>query len=120
MMEIMPEAEGKVLAVKATETLTYKDYEEVFIPKLNQMIEEHGKMRVVMYLAEDFVGWEVEAAWDDAKFGLQHRNDFEKIAIVGGPKWVEWATRLSAYFIDGQVKLYEVGDLQTALSWIKE
>ncbi|MBS1258822.1 MAG: hypothetical protein MAG551_01885 [Candidatus Scalindua arabica] len=120
MIEIMSETEGKVLVVKATEKLTYGDYEEVFIPKLNQMIEEYGKIRVVMYLAEDFIGWEVEAAWDDAKFGLEHRNDFEKIAVVGGPKWVEWVTRLSAYFIAGHVKPYEIGDLQAAISWVKE
>ncbi len=54
MIEIMSETEGKMLAVKATEKLTYDDYEEVFIPKLNQLIEEYGKIRVVMNFAENF------------------------------------------------------------------
>jgi ribosomal 30S subunit maturation factor RimM len=120
MIEIMSETEGKMLAVKATEKLTYEDYEEVFIPKLNQLIEEYGKIRVVMYFDEGFSGWEPEAAWDDAKFGIQHKNDFEKTAVVGGPKWVEWATRISAYFIEGEVKIYEASDFQAAISWIKE
>ncbi len=120
MIEIMSETEGKVLAVKATEKLTFEDYEEVFIPKLNQLIEEYGKIRAVMYLDENFTGWETEAAWDDAKFGIQHKNDFEKIAVVGGPKWVEWATRIGAYFIDGEVKTYEASDIQAAISWVKE
>ena len=120
MIEIMSETEGKMLAVKATEKLTYDDYEEVFIPKLNQLIEEYGKIRVVMNFAENFTGWEPEAAWDDAKFGIQHRNDFEKIAVIGGPKWVEWAIRLSAYFIYGEVKTYEASDFQDAISWVKE
>jgi hypothetical protein len=35
MIEIMPETEGSVLVVKATEKLTAKDYEEVFIPKMD-------------------------------------------------------------------------------------
>ena len=120
MIKIMPETEGKMLAVEAKEKLTYEDYEEVFIPKLNQLIEKYGEIKVLMYLAEDFTGWEPEAAWDDAKFGLQHRNDFEKIAVVGGPKWVEWATRIGAYFTDGQVIIYEASDLQAAISWVKE
>ncbi len=120
MIEIMSETEEKILAVKATEKLTFEDYEEVFIPKLNQLIQEYGKIRVLMYFAENFAGWETEAAWDDAKYGIKHRNDFEKIAVVGGSKWVEWVTRISAYFIDGQVKTYEASDFQAAISWVKE
>ncbi|MGR3174077.1 MAG: SpoIIAA family protein [Candidatus Scalindua sp.] len=120
MIEIMSETEEKILAVKATEKLTFEDYEEVFIPKLNQLIQEYGKIRVLMYFAENFAGWETEAAWDDAKYGIKHRNDFEKIAVVGGSKWVEWVTRISAYFIDGKVKTYEASDFQAAISWVKE
>ena len=120
MIEIMSETEEKILAVKATEKLTFEDYDEVFKPKLNQVIQEYGKIRVLMYFAENFAGWETEAAWDDVKYGIKHRNDFEKIAVVGGSKWVEWVTRISAYFIDGQVKTYEASDFQAAISWVKE
>ncbi len=96
MIEIMSETEGNILVVKATEKLTAKDYEEVFIPKINQLIQEYRKVRVVVFLAENFSGWEIGAAWDDARFGIQHRNDFEKMAVVGGSKWVKWATKISS------------------------
>ncbi len=39
MIEIMSETEGNLLVVKATEKLTARDYEEVFIPKINQLIQ---------------------------------------------------------------------------------
>ncbi len=32
-------------------------------------------------------GWELRAAWDDFKLGLKHKNEFEKIAILGNKKW---------------------------------
>ncbi|MDD2659776.1 MAG: hypothetical protein PHY54_08870 [Methylococcales bacterium] len=48
----MQETEGDTLAVKATERLTSQDYENVFIPRLNRLIEKFGKIRVVFYLAE--------------------------------------------------------------------
>ena len=96
MIEIMSETAGSILAIKATEKLTTRDYKEVFIPRLEQLIRVFEKIRVVMYLADNFTGWEIGAAWDDAKFGLQHRNDFEKVALVGGPKWVEWVTKISS------------------------
>ena len=120
MIEIMPETEGNVLVVKATEKLTAGDYEEAFIPKINQLIEEYGKVRVVVLLAENFSGWEIGAAWDDAAFGIQHRNDFEKMAVVGGPKWVQWATKISFNFMDGQVAVYDIPELQSAVAWVKE
>ncbi len=120
MIEIMSETAGSILAIKATEKLTTRDYEEVFIPKLEQLIRVFGKIRVVMYLADNFTGWEIGAAWDDAKFGLQHRNDFEKIAVVGGPKWVEWSTKIGSHIIGGQANTYDASDIQAAILWVKE
>ncbi len=120
MIEIVSESKGNILVVKATEKLTARDYEEVFIPKINQLIEEYGKVRVVVLLAENFSGWEIGAAWDDAVFGIQHRNDFEKMAVVGGPKWVQWTTKISAHFMDGQVAVYDIPDFQSAIDWVKE
>ncbi len=120
MIEIISESEGKILVVKATEKLTAGDYEDVFIPKINQLREEYQKVRVVVFLAENFAGWELGAAWDDAKFGIQHRNDFEKLAVVGGSKWVKWATKISSHFMDGQVAIYDIPDFQSAVAWVKE
>ena len=120
MIEIMPESEGNVLAIKATEKLTVKDYEEVFIPALNDLIRKFDKCRVLMYLAEGFHGWELGAAWDDAEFGMKHSKDFDKIALAGGPKWVSWCTKLAAHFIKGQVEVYDADKLQEAIAWIKK
>ncbi len=119
MIEIMPETEGNVLVVKAKGKLTAKDYEETFIPKINQMIEVYRKVRVVVLLAENFDGWEIGAAWDDAVFGIQHRHDFDKMAVVGGPKWVQWATKISFNFMDGQVEIYDIPDFENAVAWAK-
>lgn len=43
MITIMRETEGRALVVKATEHLTSQDYENVFIPQLNQQIDQFGK-----------------------------------------------------------------------------
>ena len=120
MIEIMPETEDKTLVVKATEMLTHQDYEEVFIPQLKQRIEKFGSIRVLFYLAENFTGWELGAAWDDAVFGIKHRHDFEKIAVVGGQKWVKWATKIGSYLVDGQVATYESTEFQDAIAWLKQ
>ena len=120
MIAIMQETEGKILVVKATERLTSQDYETVFIPQLQQLIEKFGKIRVLLYLADNFTGWELGAAWDDAVFGIKHRHDFEKIAVVGDHKWVEWATKIGAYLVDGQVATYPSVEFQEAVAWVKQ
>ncbi len=119
MIEIMPQSAGNILVVKAMEMLTSKDYEEIFIPRLTQLIDQCGKIRVLLYLDENFTGWESGAAWDDAVFGLQHRHDFEKVAVVSDQQWVAWATKVGSYFMDGQVASYKLSEFQDAITWIK-
>ena len=120
MIEIMPESGGNVLAVKATEKLTSADYEDVFIPKLKEVIEEQETARLVFYLSETFEGWELGAAWDDAKFGAKHMHEFDRIAVVGGPKWVQWGTKLGAHFLQGKLKTFPLSEIEPALEWVKE
>ncbi|MGR8935859.1 MAG: STAS/SEC14 domain-containing protein [Gammaproteobacteria bacterium] len=119
MIEIMPESEDKTLVIKATEKLTHRDYEDVFIPQLKQRIDRFGKIKVLFYLGEEFTGWELGAVWDDAVFGIKHRHDFEKIAVVCDQQWVQWVTKIGAYFLDGQVATYTSTEFQDALTWIK-
>ena len=120
MIEILQETRGNILAIKATEKLTVDDYEKVFIPKLDEILGEHEKIRILMYLDENFHGWEMGAAWDDAKFGTKHWKDCEKIAVVGGPKWVEWSTRIFALLMKGDTKTFDAYKLQDAIKWIAE
>lgn len=119
MLNVLSESSGNLLVVRATEKLTAKDYEESFIPNLEKLISQYGKVKVVMFLDEGFVGWEMGAMWDDAKFGIKHRNDFEKVAVVGGPKCVEWGTKIVSHLMHGELKTFAVDKLEDALEWIK-
>lgn len=118
MIEIMKESSGPMLAVKATGKLSGEDYTERWIPALRKMIEEHGKGRCLLYMDENFEGWELKAMWEDASFGFAHRNDFEKLAVVGGPKWVEWGTKVAGTMMDGEIKTYHAEELAAALKWV--
>jgi hypothetical protein len=119
MIEIMPESNGSVLALKASGKLTDADYKEVLIPKIEEIIKRSGKTKVLLYLPQDFIGWDAHAMWDDARFGLRHRNDFEKLAVVGGAKWVEWATKIASHFMEGEVRSFSEAQLREALDWIR-
>jgi hypothetical protein len=46
-----------------------------------------GPGAVRLLLLENFTGWERGEQWGDTDFFFSHRNDFEKIAVVGNPRW---------------------------------
>jgi hypothetical protein len=119
MLEIMPESKGKLLWVRASGKLTDADYQEVLIPRLEALIKEHGRIRLLFLLEEDFQGWEPGALWDDARLGLHHLHDFEKIAVVGAPRWVDLTVKLFARFMDAEVKAVIREQLTEAWAWIQ-
>lgn len=119
MFQIMPESEGKVIGLRATGKLTDQDYREVLIPSLEALINQHGKVRLLCFMDEEFAGLEAGAMWDDARFFLHHKDDFEKMAIVGGPKWIELIMKLFAPLMKGDVKIFSGEQLSEAWKWIR-
>ena len=41
----------------------------------------------LLVLLEDFTGWDRNEQWGDTDFFFSHRDEFEKIAVVGQPRW---------------------------------
>jgi SpoIIAA-like len=119
MIEILSESEGNVLGIRAEGKVTDSDYRDVFIPPLAKIIEDHGKARVLYCMDASVTGFEMGAMWQDASFGIKHRNDFEKIAVVGGPGYVEWGTKIAAHLVGGEVKTFSDEQLQEAWTWVK-
>jgi hypothetical protein len=119
MIEVLPESQGNVIGVKISGKITSREYEEVIIPRVEAILQEHGPARFMWLLDESFQGAEAGAIWDDTKFGIKHRHDFEKLALVGGAKWMEWLTKLCAKMMSGETKTFTLKQLQEAWDWIK-
>jgi hypothetical protein len=119
MIEVMPESQGNVAGVKVSGKVTAQEYEDVVLARLDAIIKEHGKARFMWYLDESFQGAEAGAIWDDTKFGFKHRKDFEKLALVGGSKWMEWLTKLAAKIISGETRTFAPEQVQEAWDWLK-
>jgi hypothetical protein len=119
MFEVMPESRGNLLWLKASGKLTHADYAAVLIPRLESVIREHGRARVLFQMDPDFRGWELGALWDDVKFDLKHLKDFEKVAVVGANRWLAAATKLFAHLMRGEVKTFGPEQLAEAWVWIQ-
>ncbi|MYM57115.1 STAS/SEC14 domain-containing protein [Thalassovita mangrovi] len=118
MIEFMEGSEGATVGLRVTGKLHEQDYAEL-LPKLEALFAEHGKLRILFYADPDFQGWDMSAAWQDAALGFRHASDFERMAMVGAPDWVDWCVRLSAFLFKGEVRIFEADQLDEAWTWIR-
>jgi len=96
--------------------LTHEDY-QVFVPMIDRALKEVKGLEVDLLVdMRNFKGWEFMAAWDDFKFGVKHRNAFNKIAIIGNKKWEETSTGMMSHLMKGKVKFFQ--EREKALSWL--
>jgi hypothetical protein len=119
MIEVLPESQGNILVLKATGKLTDQDYKEVLIPRLEAILRAHGKARVLLDMGDEFPGMEAAAVWDDLRFGLAHRHDFEKVGVVGGSQWIRPMLKMAALMMSGAIESFSPSERGRALEWIK-
>jgi len=117
MLYELPESAGDLLVIQATDTLTTSDYTDIFIPKVEEKLAAHGKIRALVYLDHNFTGFEAGALWEDAKFGLAHRNDFIRLSMVGDQQWLEWLTNVANHLIEGETRHFTASQFLQALHW---
>jgi len=75
----------------------------------------------LLVLLENFTGWERTEAWGDTDFFFSHRNDFEKIAVVGNPRWeAQILAFTGAGLRQGPVKFFPETGESEARAWLAE
>ena len=117
MHEILSE-EGKLIRVRVSGKLTQEDYDKL-IPAWQRVIGSQGALRM-LFVMEDFHGWEIGAAWDDLHFELTHASSLERMAMVGDKAWEKWMAKLGAYFAPEMVKYFDASELAEAERWVRE
>jgi hypothetical protein len=107
---------SNILYVKAAGKLTRENYEE-FGPKVEALIHQHGKIRVLIEL-EDFHGWSAGALWEDIKFDVKHFRDIERLALVGEKKWEKGMATFCKPFTTAEVRYFDRVQVDDAREWI--
>jgi hypothetical protein len=117
-LELKEEVGGKVLVVHLAGKLAKSDYVQ-FGPEVNRLIEQHGKIRILMEM-KDFHGWTLGALWEDIKFDAKHFKDIERVAMVGDKKWEEWMAKFCRPFTSAEIHYFDQSQAEQAKAWIME
>ena len=118
MINEIPVSASHLYAFTASGKLSDADYRK-FLPRLEEILDREKPVSLLIRL-EDFKGWEARAAWDDLKFGMEHQQDFERIAIVGETALERWMTAIGAAFVDAELKYFNQKQQQEAWEWLMQ
>jgi hypothetical protein len=93
----------------------------VLVPELKRALDAGGGLRT-LYLIEDLEEIEAGALWADTKLGVdlgvRRRDAWIRSAVVTDIPWLTRATRLFAWMMPGEARVFPVADLEQAKAWV--
>ncbi|HET9162948.1 MAG TPA: STAS/SEC14 domain-containing protein [Solirubrobacterales bacterium] len=120
MIERIEGMPAGTIGLRASGKLSKEDYRAVLEPALDEAIES-GELRLVFRLT-DFDGLEANAWIEDVKTGLgalvRDHSAWRRFALVTDVEWVAKAFRLFTWMTPGEVKIFDLGGLEEAKTWV--
>lgn len=120
MLEQLDGLPTRVVGIEAKGEVTAHDYQTVLVPAVEEKLAQFKRVRLLYVLGDEFTGFTGAAAWEDAKVGMRHFTDFERIAVVSNTEWVRHMVRAFGFAIPGEVRVYAGDDLDQARAWVAE
>jgi hypothetical protein len=120
MIERIDDVPAGTIGLRASGKLSKANYVDVLEPALREGIDS-GELQMV-FLLTDFHGLEPGAWPEDLKTGLRawvrDHSAWKRFALVTDVEWVAKAMRAFAWLAPGEVKVYDLSELETAKAWV--
>jgi SpoIIAA-like len=116
VLEGFPEA---TVAVACEGHVTREDYERILIPRVNEALAGHDKLRLYYEIGPSFSGIDVGAVWEDTKVGLEHLSRWERMALVTDVGWIRLAVGAFRFAMPGKLRVFDLARADEARSWIR-
>jgi len=121
MIERLADMPPGTLGFRAAGEIEREDYEEVLVPELRRALEAGDGLRT-LYVIEDLDEIEPGALWADSKLGfdlgVRHHDAWVRSAIVTDIEWMARATKLFAWMIPGEARVFGRDELAAAKAWV--
>jgi hypothetical protein len=121
MIERLTEMPPGTIGFRAAGEIEREDCDEVLVPELRRALETGSGLRA-LYVIEDLDEIEPRALWADSKLGfdlgVRHHDAWVRSAIVTDIDWMARATRLFAWMIPGEARVFPRAELEQAKAWV--
>jgi hypothetical protein len=118
MLQFIKDLPDHVVGIRATGQVDKKDYQEVLIPRMEELAKRQGEISYLLVLETDVQNFSVAAWWQDFILALKHFTQWKKVAIVTDQKTVEWLTDTASHFIPGHSRGFRLSELNEAIDWV--
>ena len=118
MIEQLQGFPDNVLGFACHGHVTREDYDKVLVPRVEQALQSHDRIRLYYEVDKDFEGIDPGAAWEDVMVGIRHPMRWERFAIVTDVEWIRHAVRFFGFVIPGEFRVFAVADAGRAREWI--
>ncbi|MBE1162819.1 STAS/SEC14 domain-containing protein [Dyella acidiphila] len=120
MIEQLPNLPAGILGFRMRGTVTADDYESVMVPDIEAAFALNRKVRSIIIVGEDFVGFAPGAMWDDMKLGFRHISGWERTALVTDVGWMRVMSNVFGFAMPSHFKLFSNAQMDEAVRWITE
>ena len=111
--------DGNAVHFRLSGKISDEDYEQVLIPTISGILDWHSKVNSVIEFSDEYEGYELGAMWEDTKFGLKHKDDFARVAVVGASKWIQWGVKIGEKMMDGELHTFPAGESEAGWAWVR-
>jgi hypothetical protein len=121
MVERLADMPPGTIGFRVAGEIEREDYDETLTPELRRALEAGDGLRT-LYVIEDLDEIEPGALWADAKLGfdlgIRHHDAWVRSAIVTDNDWMARATKLFAWMIPGEARVFPLAELDQAKAWV--
>jgi SpoIIAA-like len=121
VIERLKDMPSGTIGFRAAGEIEREDYDDVLVPELRRALEAGGGLRT-LYVIEDLDEIEPGALWADTRLGfdlgVRHHETWIRSAIVTDIDWMARATKLFAWMIPGEARVFPRDDLAQAKTWV--
>ena len=117
-LEGMPEG---TIGFRATGHVTGEEYRDVLLPAMRAAAES-GEVRMVFAAGPGFDRFEAGALAADTRAGITlgvgHLHSWKRTALVTDVEWIAKALHMFAWLTPGEVRTFELDELDEAKEWV--
>ena len=119
MIEKLKDLPQGIDGVRAIGKISKEDYEQVFVPFLDEARREGRHIRFIYQIGPEFEGFTPGAAWEDAKIGIHFLRLFDGCAVVTDLAWIRELTRLAGFLMPCPVSVFNNTEFAGAVDWLR-
>ncbi|MBS1501538.1 MAG: STAS/SEC14 domain-containing protein [Bacteroidetes bacterium] len=118
MLQFIKGLPDDVIGIRATGEVDKKDYEEVLIPRMEELARRQGEISYLLVLETNVQNFSIAAWWQDFRLAIKHFSKWKKVAIVTDQASVEWLIDVAKHFVPGESRGYKLTELNDAIDWV--